>query len=488
MVASAFFTCQQLYAQNQVLTKVNGGTSWHGVAGDANIKAKQTTNLTSPAHPNSEIIVPFQSEEYDASNNFDPITGVFTPTEEGYYYIIASVNWRNSSTAVFRRSIELVQNGVTVVERNFEDNAGNSHLSICALVHNSGGDDFRIRVSHNSNSSQTISGSSNAGESTFTAFGLTDFDRDILKKKNGGATWESGTNMNTKIRAWGSNALTLPTGFSTIGFSTENYDVKNNFNHVSGVFTPPEAGYYVISADLIWSNISGSASIQLLKNGSTASVYEQNTDFRSGGLLHSTLNSVIYSDGTDNYRIGVWHNMSPSTVIIDREFSAFRINGPSDLILTKLGGGASWSSEISCVKAKRTSNMTIPSSTNTSITYSSEDFDANNEFDQSTGMFKPNMTGYYVIMATANWDNFNGNVGNRGIQLMKKIGGGSGVPQKINRQRGSNIMTSKLHTVVYYDGTPNTSYYMQAFQDSGSNHDIGGTPSSPGCTFIAYKL
>jgi hypothetical protein len=160
-------------------------------------------------------------------------------------------------------------------------------------------------------------------------------------------------------------------------------------------------------------------------------------------------------------------------------------------VLTRQNGGASWQKAIgggSNVRAVRTSNQTISSSINTTVTFSSEDFDLNSEFDPSTGVFTPSEAGYYKIMATANWDVFNGNSGTREIRLVKRTGVSSTVLQKTNSESGSGQMVSSLHTVVCYDGSSGHSFYVEAFQNSVASHDIGGSTAAPGCTFNVYRL
>lgn len=475
-------------AQTQVLIKENGGASWHGVDGGVNLKANCRSNIISPAHPNSLTTVTFPSEEYDLSNSFDPSIGVFSPSEVGYYIIMASVNWESSSTSPVKRSIKLIKNGIITVEQNTEQATGNSHSSIHALVYNYGSDNFRIQVSHNSGSSEIISGTSSTGEkTTFTAFGLMNYNFNVAKKINGGVSWDLGTNMSTKIRAW-RDFLNIPTGGSTVKFLTENYDINNDFHLASSVFTPPEPGYYVILADISWdmNSQTGTTGIQLIKNGS--SVIEQNSVAGGNGLLHSSIHSLIYSDGTDNYSIGAWHNATSPLRVRISELTIFRIQSPNDQILSRINNGASFGEEISIVKAKRSSKISIPSGTPFPITYSSEDFDVNNNFDPGTGVFSPSQEGFYVIMATANWDGSNASYGKRGIRLMKQTGAASTELQKANYSDGSGVMTSNIHTVIFYDGTSGHSYFVEAYQDSGASHDVGGTSVVPGCIFTAYKL
>lgn len=292
--------------------------------------------------------------------------------------------------------------------------------------------------------------------------------------------------MSTCVKARLTSSTTIQSVGTTITYSTEDFDVNNCFNPSTGVFIPAEAGYYVIMASINWVSISNTAMIQLRKN--TFTRVEQHTE-SGNGKIQSSLHTVVYSNGMDNYSILAWQGTGGSSNISSAEITIYKSPSPNEECLAKVDGGVSWEQQSSSlIKAKRTSNMNIPSGTYTTITYSSEDFDVNSEFNPTTGVFTPSQAGYYAIMATANWDAANSTSGTRGIRLVKRTGVVSTVLQKENYELGSGIMTSSLHTVVYYDGTSGYTYYTEAFQNSGSSHNIGGTSGAPACTFTVYKL
>ena len=92
------YSYSNLSAQNQVLTKQNGGMSWQPVVGgETNIRAERGNIQTITS--GITTTVSFPAEEYDVNNDFNPMTGVFTPPQAGYYVIKASVNWSNTNTA-----------------------------------------------------------------------------------------------------------------------------------------------------------------------------------------------------------------------------------------------------------------------------------------------------------------------------------------------------------------------------------------------------
>ena len=476
-----------LSAQNQVLTKQNGGMTWQPAVGGTNIRAERGTNQAIASGVTTTV--QFLSEEYDVNNDFDGWTSVFTPPQAGYYVIKASVNWSSVNTTTGIRSIRLVRNGTTIVERGDETGSGNMHSSIHTVIYSDGTDNYRIQVHQSSGSNHSILGSSTpGGQTTFTAFSLFPYNQNVLQEQGGGLSFETGTATN--VRAVRTTSQSIASfGSADVTYTSEEFDLNNDFNPTTGIFTPPQAGYYVILASVNWANSTnnGTRSIRLWRNGST--VTEQNSE-RGTGLMNASLHTLIYSDGTDNYRIGVWNGSSGSQNIDQASFAAYRIGEPNQEIVTQINGGVSIDNNgtPTRIRAKRTSNMSVAMGTNARVTYSSEDFDVNSEFNPSTGVFTPSQAGYYAIMATANWDASNSNTGERGIRLIKRIGAASTIQEKANYELGSSIMTSSLHTVVYYDGTSGHTYYIEASQSTSASHNIGGTSGAPACTFTVYKL
>ena len=117
----------------------------------------------------------------------------------------------------------------------------------------------------------------------------------------------------------------------------------------------------------------------------------------------------------------------------------------------------------------------------------------NGEYNPSTGMFTPNQPGYYMISATADWDAGNLDASTRRIRLIEKTNT-TAIVMKENSHRSvtggnnHNRLSSQVNKIVYHDGTPNRSYYVQAHQGVGSTVAIGGTSTAPGCTFTVFKL
>lgn len=480
------------HSNAQDLVRENGGTSWQSTSGGqvANVGARQSVVTTIASNIVTTII--FTSEEYDVNNTFDPVTGIFTPPQAGYYVINASISWGHANTLPGIRSIRLVKNGSTIVEKRDEDGSGYMHSSIHTLIYSDGTDNYRIQAYQTSGLGHSIgsTGGNLGGSTRFTAFSLS--EHEVLKKQGGGLSWD---NAFTRIRAVRTTSTTIAFGnTSDLTYDSEDFDVNNDFNHSTGVFTPPAPGYYVILASALWdgNGNTGTRAIQLYKNGST--ITDQNCEDGSG-VMSSSMHTIIYSDGSDNYRLRAWQNSGLSQNIVEASFAAFRIMDVEGVVSLRQGGamiGNLINGKPTRVRAKRNASMNVISSQVTRVGYS-EDFDVNGEFNlnPSTAMFAPVQAGYYAVMATLNWGSGNTSLGERGVYLTKRdpplYSGGAVVASSF--ERGSGQMTSSLHTVVYYNGTSSHRFTIDAYQNSGSGHNIGPTAIGvPGCILVIYKL
>ena len=116
----------ELNAQNQVLTKINGGTHLSPASGClVNVRAKLNSNQTIPSGQVTTVVFP--TEDYDVNGIFNTSSGILTVPLSGYYVITASVNWDNSNTTHGIRSIRLVKNNTVILEQVEEEGSGAMH-------------------------------------------------------------------------------------------------------------------------------------------------------------------------------------------------------------------------------------------------------------------------------------------------------------------------------------------------------------------------
>ena len=118
--------------------------------------------------------------------------------------------------------------------------------------------------------------------------------------------------------------------------------------------------------------------------------------------------------------------------------------------------------------AYATSNQSIPATTNTKITFDSEEFDTNNNFASSR--FTPTVAGYYFCTATVR-----GNAGNNELNLgiWRNGGGGSNAKQGTILSSGS---TGTTCTAMFYMN--GSSDYLEVYLYAGASCTTSGNQSS----------
>lgn len=154
--------------------------------------------------------------------------------------------------------------------------------------------------------------------------------QEVLTKTNGGASWETPTVL--VVRAVRTSTQTIASSTTTdVTYDVEAFDLGNHFDPSTGVLTTDEAGYYLISASIVWdgsNTTSASRSIRILKNGST--ILDQSSEIGSGQMTES-LSVTVYSDGNDDFRIQGWqdsgssHGIGGTVSAPNTTFSAYKI-------------------------------------------------------------------------------------------------------------------------------------------------------------------
>lgn len=181
----------------------------------------------------------------------------------------------------------------------------------------------------------------------------------VLTRQNGEVSWQSNPSTLSpggiaNVRADLPISVSIPSmTATTVVFSSEDYGLNNTYDPTTGIFTPPQAGYYVIKASVNWSNTNttfGERRVRLCKNGTSSVVYQNSED--GGGSMHSSIHTVIYSDGTDNYSVVVWQNSGSNHLISGSMlpgggtiFTAFNLSLLNQEILKKKSDGVSWENQ-----------------------------------------------------------------------------------------------------------------------------------------------
>ena len=265
---------------DSVLTRVSGGASWEDQDTRVNIKATLTSGINVLSGNYTDVI--YTGETYDLDDSYDPTTGVFTPREAGYYSVMASLQWDNGNAAnTGIRTIALTTASGTGIDRHDEAGSGRMYSSLHTVIYCDGVTGYKIRAWQNSGSSHGIVGSSLVNHSVLTVYRIRTQDP-VLMKIDGGASWGK---TETCVKAERSNSTTISTAnYSTVRYanSGEEFDENGEFVPTTGLFTPVEAGYYVVKATINWENTNtqvGERTIRLVRNdGAGDEVIEEHAE------------------------------------------------------------------------------------------------------------------------------------------------------------------------------------------------------------------
>ena len=98
------------------------------------------------------------------------------------------------------------------------------------------------------------------------------------------------------------SASTTITGsaFTKIAFDTKEYDTANCFSTANNRFTPTVAGYYLITANVMFNNVTSWCTIYIYKNGSA---YRQGNQITTGtgNYFSTSVTTIMYLNGTTDY-------------------------------------------------------------------------------------------------------------------------------------------------------------------------------------------
>lgn len=125
----------------------------------------------------------------------------------------------------------------------------------------------------------------------------------------------------------------------------------------------------------------------------------------------------------------------------------------ADLATGVVGKGPAFS-------AYPSSTTSVSNATFTKVTYGTEEFDTNSNYDTSLSRFTPTVAGYYQVNASINYASAS-NGGNNSLLALYKNGSWA------KSSSGGNVPYYNLAALVYMNGT--TDYLeIYAYQSSGS--------------------
>jgi hypothetical protein len=249
--------------------------------------------------------------------------------------------------------------------------------------------------------SQTIAAQWKTRSGTLTAsWGSADRSLSILEH-SGGGSGASGSGAQSQTIAFHANVdgtQVLPTGGSyvDIEFATQAQDIGgDNFNPATGKFTAPEDGFYQFNATVA---ISASGTDQImaiqkesgtLESGANLICIDRENKTVAGNEGLIGCSGAVYLNANDVVEVVGYHNSAGNQQVGRGSFSGFKIGADAS--------GSGSGTEVAFSVHKNNVDQTNVSSNTTVVTWPTEVFDTNNDFDSNR--FTPSVAGKYQINA-----------------------------------------------------------------------------------------
>ncbi|WP_448044405.1 C1q-like domain-containing protein [Bradyrhizobium liaoningense] len=399
---------------------VGGGGSGNTVAFSVHKNGTNQTVTTS-----SWVPLSWSTEAFDTNNNFDTGTGRFTPTVAGKYLVTAQVQCSGATTLC---AAAVYKNG-SVASENVIPAVGSQEAQAVVLLEMNGSTDYVEAYAHNGGGTVIIGAAANTNFQGFLIGGGSDTLSGLscasgeIPKWNGSAWACAADGGGGTASQYGFSASKSTSGtFTTATYNiltgwTETDDVGGVFNPTSGVFTAPVAGMYVFTGLNHMTTTAANYFAYLAVNGSVARYGSRfsNSGSGSAGTPMTNVSSVMYLDAGDQITFGLYSDVNGTSQFAS--FSGAYLGGSSDTLsgLSCLngeipkwngtawacaadGGGGGGSGVVPSFHVhKGGTNQSVTSDVWTPLTWSTEAFDTNSNFDTGTGRFTPTVAGKYYF-------------------------------------------------------------------------------------------
>ncbi|MEX0956416.1 MAG: shufflon system plasmid conjugative transfer pilus tip adhesin PilV [Rhizobiaceae bacterium] len=455
---------------------------------------KGSSNQTVTASTTTKIT--FSTEEFDTNDDF--ASDRFTPTVAGKYIISASVR---CSVDTYCRTF-LYKNGALHKGAMSYGN-GNPTATVTTIVDMNGSSDY-LEVYAVPHAGTTIQGSPDdtffsgaliGGGGSDTLGGLSCSSGQIAKWN--GSAWAcaadgGGEGNETKgFRVDGSSQNTAHGTYTDVTFSAA--PSSNDFTGSwSGnkIFTVPsgDAGWYVITGQIGMSGVHTIA--RIMKNGSAIGINRDLYASAAGALVN--VSAVHRFDEGDTIGLQAYQASGGAVALTSAHLAIARIGGGG-------GGGSDTLSSLSCDAEqvakwngsawacanenaaggeevafrvhKNGTNQTIPIGAYTKLTWSTEEFDTNDNF--ASDRFTPTVAGKYIItLSVFCTDNAN-------TWCLAAIRKNGTADVAMDGPHSGAHAISSVSAIVDLNGSTD---YIEAFAYNG-----GGTTISGGTNYVQFS-
>jgi hypothetical protein len=433
-----------------------GGGSGSSTGGSASYAKATMTTSSSYMTNNTNIAVPFASEDQDTDNYHSNVTNNsrFTAPSSGFYSFKAEVGFDFNSTGV--RRIYFAKNGTgTYGTQSYVATATyDIYATTSTDLYLNVGDYVELMVFQNSGSA--------LGHDSVAEFSVFK-----INGGSGGSSSAGGTQLDqARIYKTTTTAVTAANG-ANIAFDAERFDNDNLHSTSTNTsrYTIAHSGIYSISGHLQTSAGTTAANVyaSVLVNGANV-IARQN--FPNGGDEISISTSAVYFNAGDYLELRL-SNGSGSTVTLAA--STASAQDGQEFVIAQLpdsyGTGSGNGSAYNGVEVYNNANLTnlLVNNAYTTITFNSERQDTSNYHDSTTNtsrLVAPVSGMYYVHGAVSLGTN---STGTRSIAFWKN---GTTFVGADSRPASSTLNLLAGSSQIYL----NAGDYLelQVFQDSGS--------------------
>jgi hypothetical protein len=335
--------------------------------------------------------VTFQTEEFDTNNNYDPSTSRFTPTVSGKYLIKATVNCSTALTAADALFCSVYKNGASAKmgEISTGNSTGWTSAEISLIIDMNGTTDY-VEIY-----------ASKIGAGTWTLYGgvnYTYFQASLLSTNTTHAGYLLSPNVGFSAHK-GIVAQNIPGSIQTkVDFGTIEYDTNSNYNISTSRFTPTVTGRYNVISSLVFDSHLDQAAIILMiyKNGI---VYKEGSYVRESGTgsVGAYVSAIVDMNGSTDYlEIYVYSEGAKATRGDARQcyFQSSLLAATAVYAKNMLTPNVGFSAN------KTVAQTGIAQNIITKVTFPTELYDTNSNYDTTNSIFTPTVAGKYLINAS----------------------------------------------------------------------------------------
>jgi hypothetical protein len=443
------------------LLSTNVAHSGYLLSPNVAFSAYKSSNQTLASNTSTRVL--FNTEEYDTNGNWDAVNSVFTPTAAGRYILqgVISIDGANTIASAWV-NVTVRKNGVDYkdgsVQREIITTAQHGVDFNFVVDANGSTDYFEIAVRVNTTAPILLGGSSSTYIQGNLLAATAVYAKNLLTPNVGCSVHRNAVNQIGVV-----NQV-----YTKVMFTAEDWDNNACFDVVNSRFQPTTAGRYSISAALGFNVLVTNAYIKIAiyKNGA---VFKENVDLQYSTYSRNICISgfVDMNGGTDYVEIFAYQDTTGSQDILGASkttyFQAQIVYAESSYAPGVIAPNVGFSAN-----KGGTDQTGFGTSTATKITFTTELYDTNSNYDAANSRFQPTVAGRYLLRACVNQST---QINEYQTQLFLYKNGVRAFTGPYTRHSGTWAAGTHVEANVELNGTTD---YVEVFFFQDSNKDVSG--------------